>query len=89
MVRVWQSCLEKKQTSVYSTKAANTKSRQATVHMSIAFMYETGGRSPLLLCLCVIIVKMVRLLSEMRAAVDSVGSQKESHEITTMRVLGK
>jgi len=69
--------------------APKTKTRHVAIQTSIAFVNEPAGidrRSPEL---WVVIVRMVRMLSEVRAGADSRSIQKDSHDSRTTRKLGR
>jgi len=73
----------------YSIKAPNTNTRQVAIQTSMALVKEPAGmlrRRPLL---CVVMVRMVRMLSDVRAGADSRSIQNDNHDSRTTRKLGK
>ena len=72
----------------YSMNAPNTKTRQVAIQTSIAFVNETAGNRPWPE-LCVVIVSIVRMPSEMRAGTDSRSIQKDTQDSRTTSRLGR
>jgi len=73
----------------YSMNAPNTNTRHVAIQTSIAFVNEPAGILRSRPLLCVVMVRMVRMLSDVRAGADSRSIQNESHESRTTRKLGK
>jgi len=70
-------------------KEPNTKTRQVAIHTSIALVNDTVGIPRRWTELCVVIVNMVRMPSEMRAGTDSKSIQKDTHDKRTTSRLGR
>lgn len=69
-------------------KAPNTNTRQVDIQTSIAFVKETAGNLPWPE-LCVVIVSIVRMPSEMRAGTDSRSIQNDTQDSRTTSMLGR
>jgi len=67
----------------------NTKTRQVAIQTSIALVNETAGMLRRCTELCVVIVNIVRMPSEMRAGTDSRSIQNDTHDSSTIRMLGR
>jgi len=72
----------------YSMNAPNTKTRQVAIQTSIAFVKDTAGNLPWPE-LCVVIVSIVRIPSEIRAGTDSRSIQKDTQDSRTTSMLGR
>jgi len=73
----------------YSIKAPNTNMRQVAIQTSIALVKEPAGLLASRPLLCVVMVRMVRMLSEILAGVDAGSIQKDNHDNRTTRKLGR
>ena len=69
--------------------APNTKTRQVAIHTSIAFVNEPAGILRSRPLLCVVMVRIVRMLRDVRAGADSKSIQNDNHDSRTTRKLGK
>jgi len=65
-------------TTEYSMNEPNTKTRQVAIQTSIALVKDTAGMLRRCTELCVVIVNIVRIPSEMRAGTDSRSIQKDT-----------
>jgi hypothetical protein len=70
-------------------KAPNTNTRQTAIQTSTALVTAPAGTLVIRDELCVVIVRMVRILSEVLAGADSRSIQKDSQDSMTTRKLGK
>lgn len=73
----------------YSMNAPNTKTKQVAIQMSMAFVNDPAGMLRSRPELCVVIVRIVRILREVLAGADSRSIQKDSHDNRTTRKLGR
>lgn len=75
-------------TKANSSRAANTNAKQTAIHTSIALTYDTLGSVEMAAPFCVVMVRTVRMPSEMRAGTASMLSQNETHDRRTIMIVG-
>lgn len=73
----------------YSMNAPKTKTRQVAIQTSMAFVKDPAGMLLSRPELCVVIVRIVRMLREVLAGADSRSIQKDSQDSRTTRKLGR
>jgi len=73
----------------YSMNAPNTKTRHVAIQTSIALVKEPAGMLRSRPLLCVVMVRIVRMLSDVLAGADSRSIQKDNHDSRTTRKLGR
>ena len=67
----------------------NTKTRHVAIQTSIALVNDTAGMLRRCTELCVVIVSIVRMPREIRAGTDSRSIQKDTHDSSTIKMLGR
>lgn len=75
-------------TNANSSSAANTNAKQTAIHTSMALTYDTLGSEEMAAPFCVVMVRTVRMPSEMRAGTASMLSQKETQDRRTIMMVG-
>jgi len=76
-------------TTEYSMNEPKTKTRQVAIQTSMALVNETAGIPRRWPELCVVMVSIVKIPSEIRAGTDSRSIQKDTHESNTTNMLGR